>query len=90
MTAEQSRATKPTGQLPAGVYWIGDLCYVINNSYDQGLHKFEGVHTTKDGHSFAIYRTAYGDGFFADNDGDNYGSDAGNLGCIPIDAIDKV
>jgi hypothetical protein len=90
MTAEQSRATKPTGQLPAGVYWIGDLSYVIDDFFDQDLHKLEGVHTTQDGHSFAIYETTYGDGFFDDNDGDDYGSDAGNLGCIPIEAIDKV
>lgn len=90
MTAEQSRAAKPTGQLPAGVYWIGDLSYVIEDFFDQYLHSLEGVHTTKEGHSFAIYATEQGDGIFEDNDGDDYGSDAANLGCIPIDAIDKV
>jgi hypothetical protein len=90
MKAEQSRATKPTGQLPAGVYWIGDLSYVIADFFDQGLYKLEGVHRTQEGESFAIYVTEQGDGIFEDNDGDDYGSDAGNLGCIPIDAIDQV
>ena len=37
MTAEQSRATKPTGQLPAGVYWIGDLSYVIDDFFEQSI-----------------------------------------------------
>ena len=90
MKAEQSRATKPTGQLPAGVYWIGDLAYVIEDWLGQGLHKLEGVHRTQEGQSFAIYETAHGDGIFDDNDGDDYGSDSANIGCIPIDAIDQV
>ena len=90
MTTEQSRATKPTGQLPAGVYWIGDLSYVIDDFFDQGLSKLEGVHRNQEGQSFAIYYTAHGDGIFDDNDGDDYGSDAANIGCIPIDAIDQV
>jgi len=90
MTAEQSRATKPTSQLPAGVYWIGDLSYVIDDFFEQGLDEPKGVNTTKGGHFFAIYETAHGDGIFDDNDGDDYGSDAANLGCIPIDAIDQV
>ena len=90
MTAEQSRATKPTGQLPAGVYWIGDLSYVIADFFDQGLYKLNGVHRTQEGQSFAIYDTAHGDVIFDDNDGDDYGSDAANIGCIPFDAIDQV
>lgn len=90
MTAEQSRATKPTGQLPAGVSWIGDLSYVIDDFFDQGLCKLEGVHRTQEGQSFAIYCTAHVDGILDDNDGDDYGSDAANIGCIPFDAIDQV
>lgn len=90
MTAEQSRATKPTGQLPAGVYWIGDLSYVIDDFFEQGLDEYEGVSATSDGTPIAIYRTASGDGIFDDNDGDDYGSDAANIGCIPFDAIDQV
>lgn len=83
-----SGAPKPFGQLPGGVYWIGDLSYVLEDFFEEGLDGTEGAHATKEGHPFAIYRTAYGDGIFEDSEGDEYGVDAANIGCIPLAAID--
>jgi hypothetical protein len=88
MSSLLPKSSKPTGQLPGGVYWIGDLSYVLDD-FSEGLARLEGVHATKDGHPLAIYDTG-GDGYFDDNDGDDYGSDSSNIGCIPIHAIDKV
>jgi hypothetical protein len=82
--------TKPTGQLQASVYWVGDLSYVIEDFFDQGLHCLEGVHATKGKYPFAIYSTMYGDGIFDDNEGDAYAVDVANIGCVPVDAIDEV
>jgi hypothetical protein len=82
-------SSKPAGQLPAGVYWIGDLSYVFEDFFDQCLDELQGVHATKSGLKFAIFNTANGDGIFVDNDGDEYGVDVSNIGCIPLDAIDE-
>jgi len=78
----------PTSQLPAGVYWIGDPSYVSDELFEQCLHDFQGVNTTKSGYLYAIYNTN-GDGIFIDSDGDEYGVDVANIGCIPLDAIDE-
>jgi hypothetical protein len=83
-----SVVSKPFGQLPGGIYWIGDLSYVCEDFFKQGLAKLEGIHSSKNGHPFAIYSTACGDGIFEDNEGDEYGVDVANIGCIPIAAID--
>jgi hypothetical protein len=53
------------------------------------LDEYEGVSATSDGTPIAIYRTASGDGIFMDNDGDEYGVDLANIGCIPMVAFDQ-
>ena len=86
-------------KLPAGKYWIGDPCYVLdddNGDFDWGTfcrfcfqgdssgRKNEGI-VTHQGITFAYFGTAYGDGAYVDQEGNLYGVDAGMLGCIPID-----
>lgn len=83
-----SGTSKSFGQLQGGVYWVGDLSYVKEDFFEQGLDSLEGTNSSKDGHPFAIYRTTDGDGIFEDNEGDEYGVDVANIGCIPIAAID--
>lgn len=83
-----SGSSKSFGQLPRGVYWIGDLSYVLEDFFEEGFDGIEGAHVTKEGHPFAIYRTVYGDGIFEDVEGDEYGVDAANIGCIPLAAVD--
>lgn len=83
-------AIKPAGQLQPGVYWVGDLSYVIENFFDQDFYGLEGVHETEEAYTFAIYSTMYGDGIFYDSEGDSYAVDVANIGCVPVDAIDEI
>ena len=80
---------KPT--MPAGKYYVGDLCYVMHNEWDEvcsliidGHNCKEGVFTLANGTRFAIYNTADGDGVYDDNMGNEYGVDAGSIGCILV------
>ena len=83
--------------MPAGLYYIGDLCYVLHDEWDEVCDILfgdsedniipEGEFTLKDGRRFALYSTAYGDGTYTDNEGNTYGVDAGSIGCIRIEDI---
>lgn len=77
--------------LPAGQYWVGDLCYVMHDVWDEVCRlvfptptskRVKGVFTLKDGRKFALYSTAFGDGEYDDNKGNIYGVDSGSIGCI--------
>jgi hypothetical protein len=84
--------------LPAGDYYIGDLCYCMHAEWkevcellfegrtDHGCN--EGVFNLKDGRTFALFGTAYGDGVYVDNFGAEYMVDAGCIGCIKLSDID--
>lgn len=76
-------------------FYIGDICYVLN---DKLYHDFwgkekgykDGVYTAPGtGLMFAVAGTAYGDGCFVDEDGYDYGVDAGVIGLVPVELIDK-
>ena len=87
------------GILTAGDYYVGDLCYVLHaewpevcdllfaNRTDGGCN--EGVFNLKDGRTFAIFNTAFGDGVYQDNFGAEYMVDAGSIGCIKVSGIDR-
>jgi hypothetical protein len=79
--------------MPAGKYWIGDLCYVMHDRWDEFCDKtivdancLSGEFQI-DGVLVAHYHTAYGDGEYSDGDGNRYGVDAGLIGCIKVDDI---
>ena len=84
----------------AGDYYIGDLCYVLHNEWqdvcdllfegrdDHGVN--EGVFNLPDGRAFALFSTAYGDGIYNDQFYDvDYMVDAGSIGCIKVSDIDR-
>ena len=83
---------------PAGKYYVGDLCYVMHNEWDEVCGLFfegrddhgcnEGVFNLKDGRRFASFNTKYGDGSYFDQFGNEYGVDAGLIGCIALNDID--
>lgn len=83
--------------MPAGLYYIGDLCYVMHDEWDEVCDILfadsedniipEGEFRLKDGRRFALYSTAHGDGTFKDNEGNSYSVDAGGIGCIRIEDI---
>lgn len=79
--------------LPAGEYYIGDLCYVFSRDKWQrlleatdylrdGEFKFENIHG-------ASYGTAHGDGGYDENNlGTEIGVDSGTIGCILLTDIE--
>ena len=80
--------------MPAGKYYIGDLCYVMHPEWDEfcsitinGHSCLDGEFTLKDGRRFATYGTAYGDGEYPASNGASLGVDAGLIGCIRVDDI---
>lgn len=85
--------------MPAGNYYVGDLCYVLHNEWDEVCEIMfdtpnpsgvrDGEFTLKDGRRFATYSTQYGDGLYNDQFGNQYPVDAGLIGCILLSDIDQ-
>lgn len=81
--------------LPAGTFWIGDLCYCMGDAeWDEvcaltidGNNVNEGKFTLKDGRQFVIFNTAHGDGEYFDDFNRSYGVDSGSIGCILVSDI---
>jgi hypothetical protein len=82
--------------MQAGKYWVGDLCYIMNDEEwdevleltdleDQPWALGEGEFTFKDGRRFAMYRTIYGDGSYPDQSGCYFPVDSGSIGCVRVD-----
>jgi hypothetical protein len=79
--------------LPAGIYWFGDLCYVLNDAvYDAAFGAYayrDGYYTqTNTNHRFLVHGTAYGDGNYDDDHGNSYSVDAGILSLASLSVID--
>jgi hypothetical protein len=83
--------------MPAGRYYIGDLCYVMHSEWDEVCALFfppgapargvEGEFVLRDGRRFASFGTAYGDGEYYNNLGDSHCVDSGSIGCIRVQDI---
>ncbi len=86
--------------MPAGRYYIGDLCYVMHDVWKECCDLFfpyvpgqpdrpevQGEFTLADGRRFANFRTAYGDGTYRSNIGTEHSVDAGLIGCIRVEDI---
>ena len=68
--------------LPAGKYYVGDLCYVMHEEWDEVCGLFfkgrtdhgcnQGEFMLKDGRRFACYNTRWGDGTYFDEDRNRY------------------
>jgi hypothetical protein len=81
-----------------GEYYVGDLCYVLNDEWDEVCRLLfagrddhgcnQGEFNLSDGRRFAIYNTAYGDGTYYDQNDRGYAVDAGSIGCILMEDID--
>ena len=77
--------------MPPGEYYIGDLCYVLDDRWNEVCDAtivektcLDGEHALKDGALFAMYGTAHGDGEYLDDDGNAYPVDSGSIGCIDL------
>lgn len=81
--------------MPAGKYYIGDLCYVMDDKeWDEfcsitikGNECLDGEFEMKDGRKFATYGTKWGDGAYRSNIGTEHCVDAGLIGCIRVEDI---
>ena len=81
--------------MPAGKYYIGDLCYVMDGAEWKefcsitisGQKVNDGEFQLSDGRRFATYSTAFGDGVYHDQYGHSYSVDAGLIGCIKVEDI---
>jgi len=83
--------------MKAGKYFIGDLCYVLSSKWDEvcdltisGHKCLEGKFTLSDGTEFAMFGTAYGDGYYHDQEDNGYPVDSGSIGCVLFDKIDDI
>lgn len=73
----------PAGTMPAGRYWVGDLCYVLDaEDWSQLPHPGDGLFELPDGRTVAKFSTVHGDGTYGDDFGNEYAVDSGTIGCI--------
>jgi len=91
----QSADNGDISMMKAGTYYVGDLCYVMHERWDEVCDLIivnrgclDGEFNLKDGTRFAIYGTSYGDGTYTDQSGNEYSVDAGSIGCIMVSNID--
>jgi hypothetical protein len=76
-----------------GKYYIGDLCYVFNDTDWQNVCSLiiedqqclQGEFNLSDGRRFALFNTRYGDGEYKDQKGHRYSVDAGVIGCTLVE-----
>jgi hypothetical protein len=83
--------------MPAGKYYVGDLCYVMHDEWKEACSLFfagrndhgcnDGEFNLADGRRFASYGTKYGDGVYHSQLGHSFPVDAGLIGCIKVEDI---
>lgn len=85
----------PQVYMEPGAYYIGDLCYVLNNSWDEFCELtirdnecLSGGFRFADGREFVSFTTKYGDGTYTDKEGFKYPVDAGLIGCVRVEDMD--
>lgn len=73
-------------------FYVGDICYVLDDDiYDGvwGAHGYaDGCYDTELG-KFAVGSTAYGDGCYDDQYGHRFPVDAGVIGIVPWEILEK-
>lgn len=75
-------------------FYVGDICYVLaDNVYDDvwGKNGYEDGEFTvpETGLKFAVAGTAWGDGYYQGSDGREYPVDAGVIGIVPLELVEK-
>lgn len=83
-----------TFKMPAGTYYVGDLCYVMHDRWDEFCSTTitlnecrDGKFTYPDGVATCHFGTYYGDGVYEDQHGNSYPVDAGLIGIIKVSDI---
>jgi len=78
----------------AGKYYVGDLCYVVDKHEDwmqllNDTDYFRNENQSYKGYPIFASSTAHGDGRYYDQFNREYGVDAGIIGIMPVEAIEK-
>lgn len=74
----------------AGKYYIGDPCYIFDQSWNQVLDETDFFNKEPQelfGDQICCGSTAYGDGEYKDNLGNSYYVDAGLIGILPVSLL---
>src|SRR5690606_17829740 len=98
---EKVRVSKNKAILPAGRYFIGDLCYTAgedDSAWSQWV-EIAAAHSNDfvdpvtganyDEWPLVAVSTLYGDGVYEDDKGRSYGVDAGSIGAAPEAFIER-
>jgi len=83
---------KKTYVLPAGTYYIGDICYVLADELYENVFGgtgYECGHYTSDQGQFLVDGTYAGDGSYRGSDGFEYAVDAGIIGIVSQTLLSK-
>ena len=87
-----SHKERRTTTLPAGTYYIGDLCYALHDSLYEGVfgHDYDsGMYSMPENPSHVFWLdNTYGDGEFRGSDGKTYAVDAAILGIASESTLD--
>jgi len=80
--------------MPAGAYYVGDLCFVVDDRWDQIRDlttkdgaQLEGEFVFPSGGRFATYNVGRGDGEYQDQHAGFYTLHSGLIGCVRIQDI---
>lgn len=75
-------------------FYIGDICYVLADKLYHGVWGKNGYTDgecadPETGLKFAVSGTAYGDGVYEGSNGKCYPVDAGVIGIVPLELVEK-
>lgn len=76
-------------------FYVGDICYVLSDNVYRDVWGKNGYSDgefldPETGLKFAVAGTAWGDGFYQGSDGKAYPVDAGVIGIVPLELVEKV
>jgi hypothetical protein len=84
----------PQVYMEPGHYYVGDLCYVLNDRWDEVCKVtiwdhgvLDGGFRLADGTEFVSFSTTYGDGTYEDQELRQYAVDSGGIGCVLMNDI---
>lgn len=82
--------------MKSGEFFVGDLCYVLRMHWEQVCDTIFENNTGLQGafelneETFVSFFTMYGDGRYQDQLGNNYPVDAGLIGTISLESLEKL
>jgi hypothetical protein len=86
----------PQVYMEPGTYYVGDLCYVLSDRWDEVCRVtiwdngvLDGGFRLADGTEFVSFSTTYGDGTYRDAESREYSVDSGGIGCVLMSQIDE-